>query len=79
MPFSKEYPAVPTVTTAPCIYLRNKAMYLRGTVGDPEHYPEDTNASACWCNQTQHFVGPDSKYVNRQECIPGRDCFRETY
>ena len=79
MPFSKEYPAFPTVTTAPCIYLRNKAMYLRGTVGDPEHYPEDTNASACWCNQTQHFVGPDSKYVNRQECIPGRECFRETY
>ena len=33
MPFSQEYPALPEVTTAPCIYLRNKAMYLRGTVG----------------------------------------------
>ena len=79
MAFSKDYPALPVVTATPCIHLRNKAMYLRGTVGDPEHYPEDTNASACWCNQTQHFVGPDSNYVNRQECISGRECYRETY
>jgi hypothetical protein len=79
MPFSKEYPAEPIVTTPPCIYLRNKAMYVRGTVGDPDNFPEETNAPACWCNQTQHFVGPDGQYVTRHQCIPTRECYRETY
>lgn len=78
MAFSKEY-ALPTVTTPPCVYLRNKAMYLRGVIGDPENYPEETNAGYCWCNITQHFVGPDSKYVTRKECTPTRECYKETY
>jgi hypothetical protein len=77
--FSKEYPAQPTITTAPCIYLRNKAMYLRDAIGHPENYPEETNAPQCWCNQTQNYLGPDSNYVSRHECIPGRECYRETY
>lgn len=75
----REIPGLPVVTTPPCIHLRNKAMYLRNVVDDPAHFPDDTNASACWCNQTQHFIGPDSLYVTRQECIPTRDCYRETY
>ena len=79
MAFSKEYPALPTVTTPPCVYLRNKAMYLRDAIGHPENFPEETNAPQCWCNQTQHFLGPDGEYVGRHECIPGRDCYRETY
>ncbi len=79
MPFSREYPALPEVTTAPCIYLRNKAMYVRGTVGDPDNYPEETNAPQCWCEKTQYHLGPDSQYVGRHECIPGRECYRETY
>ena len=79
MAFIRDYPAGPEVKELPCIFLRNKAMYLRGTVGDPEHYPEETNAPQCWCEQTQHCLGPDSQYVGRQECIPGRECYRETY
>ena len=79
MPFSKDIPALPTVTTPPCIYLRNKAMYVRGVIDDPETFPEETNAPQCWCNQTQYFMGPDSGYVNRQECIPSRACYRESY
>ena len=39
MPFTKEYPALPTVTTPPCIHLRNKAMYLRGTPGSSRNLP----------------------------------------
>ena len=74
MAFSKDYPAFPTVTTPPCIYLRNKAMYLRGTVGDTENYPEETNAPQCWCEQTQHHLGmaannpghPDDQVVERR-------------
>jgi hypothetical protein len=76
--FSKDY-SLPTVTTPPCIHLRNKAMYLRGVVGDPENFPEETNASHCWCNVTQHFYGPDTQHVTRQECIPSRECYKETY
>jgi hypothetical protein len=79
MPRIRDYPALPTVTTPPCIYLRNKAMYVRDVVGQPELFPEESNAPSCWCNQTQHYLGPDSQYVGRQECIPGRECYRETY
>ena len=69
---------LPQVTSQACIHLRSKSMYVAGTIGETDH-PADPGSSACWCNQTQHFVGPDSKYVNRQECIEGRDCFKTTY
>ena len=77
--FIQEVPALPVVTTPPCVYLRNKAMYVRDVVGDAENFPEETNAGACWCNLTQHCLGPDTQYVNRHQCIPGRDCYKETY
>ena len=77
--FSKEYPALPIVKTPPCVHLRNKSMYVHGTVGDPNNFPEECNAPQCWCNQTQHHLGPDSQYVTRHECIPTRECYRETY
>ena len=79
MPFSKEYPALPEVTTPPCIHLRNKAMYVRDCVGDADNFPIETNAPQCWCEHTQHYLGPDSQYVGRPECIPTRECYRETY
>jgi len=79
MPFIREYPAVPEISAAPCIFLRNKAMYLRGTVGEPENYPEETNAPQCWCEQTQYYLGPDNQETGRHQCVPGRECYRETY
>ena len=77
--FQKTYDALPVVTTPPCIHLRNKAMYLRDAIGHPENFPEETNAPQCWCNHTQNYLGPDSQTVNRHECIPSRECYRETY
>ena len=77
--FSKEYPALPVVTTPPCVHLRNKSMYVHGTVGDPNNFPEECNAPQCWCNQTQYYLGPDSQCASRHECIPTRECYRETY
>jgi hypothetical protein len=77
--YSRDYPAFPQITTPPCIYLRNKAMFVRGVENDPSAFPEETNTPQCWCNHTQHFVGPDGQYVGRPECIPGRECYRETY
>ncbi len=79
MPFIREYEGLPVVTTPPCVHLRNKAMYVHGTLGDPSAYPEDTNVPYCWCNKTLHMLGPDDQYVTRQHCIPGRECYKETY
>jgi hypothetical protein len=79
MSFIKEDSGLPVVTTPPCVYLRNKAMFVRNVVGDPDNFPADSTAGACWCNQTQQYRGPDNQYVTRHECIPGRECYRETY
>ena len=79
MPYIRENDDLPVITTPPCIHLRNKAMYLRDAIGHPENFPEETNAPQCWCNQTQNYLGPDSQYVSRHECIPSRECYRETY
>ena len=77
--FIQNHDSLPVVSTAPCIHLRNKAMYVRGVVGDAEQFPDETGAGQCWCNLTQHCLGPDQTYANRQVCIPGRDCYKETY
>lgn len=59
----------------PCIYLRSKAIYV---TGDPDPQSEQELGSTrfnCWCNKTQHVIGPDQLLVERTECIEGRDCF----
>jgi hypothetical protein len=79
MPYIQNHDALPVVTTTPCIHLRNKAMYVRGVVGDADQFPDESGAGQCWCNLTQHCLGPDSTYANRQQCIPSRECYKETY
>src|SRR5690606_24881825 len=59
-----------------CIHLRSKAMYVMGQ-RDPEN-PEDIGQH-CWCNLTQHIIGPDQQFAERDTCTAERDCFRETY
>lgn len=77
--YVQNHDPLPVVTTPPCIHLRNKAMYVRGVVEDPEQFPEESGAGQCWCNLTQHCLGPDQSYANRQLCLPTRECFKETY
>jgi len=77
MPFEKSYDE-PNVAEPACIYLRSKAMYVTGQM-NPEHIDEVGSTAHCWCNQTQHVVGPDRAAVSRPACVPGRDCFRATY
>ena len=69
---------LPQITGPACIHLRSKSMYVHGTLGQTEANPEST-AGSCWCNTTQNFMGPDQDYVNRQSCVPGRGCYRETH
>lgn len=60
----------------PCMFLRSKAIYV---TGDPDPKSPDEIGSTrfnCWCNKTQHVMGPDNVLVERSTCIEGRDCFR---
>ncbi len=59
----------------PCMYLRSKAIYV---TGDPDpQSPQEVGSTRfdCWCNKTQHIMGPDQKLVDRHECVEGRDCY----
>ncbi|MCA9268927.1 MAG: hypothetical protein KDA41_10680 [Planctomycetales bacterium] len=69
-------PALPIVH-ATCVHLRSKEMYVTGK-RDPDH-PDEASHHFCWCNLTQHKLGPDSQAVARAQCSPERDCYRETY
>ena len=67
------------VIEPPCQYLRSKGMYVTGDI-DPTHYDEVTSHSHnCWCNQTQHVVGPDDGEVTRHACVEGRECFHAKF
>ena len=64
------------VSQPACIFLRSKAMYVTGDL-DPSHIDE-AGSHYCWCNLTQHIVGPDDNPVERRACISGRECYRAT-
>ena len=78
MPFEKHYDAQPPATEPACIHLRSKAMYVTGDLRNPDH-PDEAGSQYCWCNISQHMIGPDQLTVSRYECVPGRTCYRETH
>ncbi len=78
MAFKKYYDEQRPVTELACIHLRSKAIYVTGEIRTPEH-PDEEGNQYCWCNKTQHILGPDQKDVERACCIPGRGCFCESY
>ena len=78
MPFEKYYDEKLPVRGLACIHLRSKSMYVFGELKNPDH-PDEAGAQNCWCNMTQHVIGPDQQNVDRHGCIAGRGCFRETY
>jgi len=77
MAFEKYYDVPLPVTDPPCVHLRSKAMYVTGDL-DPKH-PDESGSRYCWCNLTQHVIGPDQTDVDRARCIPGRDCYKATH
>lgn len=77
MAFEKKFDQPEEVTAEPCIHLRNKGMYITGEI-DSER-PDEAGGRFCWCNQTQHAMGPDRKEVDRPLCVPGRECYQLTY
>lgn len=67
---------LPVVDQPACIYLRSKAIYVTGDI-DPKHLDEiGSHEFACWCNRTQHSVGPDEGFVDRRSCVPQRECYQ---
>jgi hypothetical protein len=76
MAFEKHYGLPQLTETSPCAMLRSKAIYVTGSLVNPDH-PDEEGAKYCWCNMTQHILGPDQKDVNQSDCAPGRHCYRE--
>ena len=77
MSYKRSSDDCPTVKLPPCLHLRSKAIYV---TGDPDPQSPDEIGSTrfnCWCNKTQHVIGPDELLVDRTECVAGRDCYRE--
>jgi hypothetical protein len=74
MPYHRD-DELPVIGQPACIHLRSKAMYVTGEM-NPAHMDERANHwQHCWCNRTQHTVGPDQATVGRSDCVPGRDCY----
>ena len=78
MAFIKHYNDSEPITTPPCIHLRSKSIYVTGDLRNPNS-PEEGGSGYCWCNLTQHILGPDKKYVEQQGCTPQRSCYRDAY
>ena len=78
MPFKKSYDESLPITSPPCIHMRSKAMYVTGSIHAPDHADED-GSHYCWCNVTQHILGPDQQNVDRPQCVPGRSCYQPNY
>ena len=78
MAFEKNYNESLPIATKQCIHMRSKAMYVTGSIYAPDH-PDEAGSHHCWCNLTQHVVGPDKSEVDRPLCVPGRTCYVETH
>jgi hypothetical protein len=78
MPFEQYYDSQLPVAEPACIHLRSKAMYVTGELRNPAH-PDEVGSQHCWCNITQHVIGPDESQVDRRSCIAGRECYRDTH
>ena len=76
MSFEKHFNLPEPVTMPPCALLRSKAIYVTGDLVNPDH-PDEEGAKYCWCNKTQHILGPDQKDVNQGDCVEGRECYRD--
>jgi hypothetical protein len=58
-----------------CQHLRSKGMYVAGVM-DPLNDPNPMGDGYCWCNKTQHMLGPDDQLVERDLCTSSRKCYQ---
>ena len=62
-----------------CKHLRTKKMYVEAEPEAALRQAPDAEFAPChfWCNLTQSAVGPDDRPVHKDQCTPGRNCFRD--
>lgn len=65
-------PAASSAGSAACRHLLSKGMFVSGMIDPAEVGMSDGH---CWCNKTQHALGPDDGLVARHKCIVGRRCY----
>lgn len=58
-----------------CCHLRSKGMYIHGTTDPVDTGMPGTGDGHFWCLKTMHLFGPDNELVNREVCMPGRNCY----
>ena len=75
MPYKQSFDELNVTDRPACVYLRSKAMYVSGQI-DPTHADEIDSHTHCWCNRTQHVIGPDEESVERGACVAGRKCYK---
>ncbi|MCR9296687.1 MAG: hypothetical protein NXI32_28605 [bacterium] len=76
MGYSRKFESEAKTTLPPCVYLRSKAIYVTGNPDPQSPEEEGSTRFDCWCNKTQHVIGPDQQVVERKACIEGRGCFQ---
>ncbi len=57
-----------------CRHLLSKGMFITGQL-DPAATDGEVGDGNCWCNQTQHVLGPDKELVDREHCSSVRPCY----
>lgn len=76
MGYQRSFDQKATDSPPPCINLRSKAIYVTGNPDPQSSEEEGSTRFNCWCNKTQHVLGPDEELVDRCECVNGRTCYQ---
>jgi hypothetical protein len=74
MPYSRSFDEEQGPIQPVCRHLRSKAIYVAGQM-EPSAEQEAMGSGHCWCNFTQHILGPDDVLVDRRGCHSGRSCY----
>jgi hypothetical protein len=74
MPYSRSFDEPSEPLPPVCRHLRSKAIYVAGQM-QPAADIEQMGSGHCWCNHTQHVLGPDSQRADRRECNGNRPCY----
>jgi hypothetical protein len=74
MPYSRSFDEPMGPLQPVCRHLRSKAIYVAGQLEPPAEI-DAMGSGHCWCNHTQHVLGPDDRQVDRRECNSARTCY----